>query len=235
VNAVDECENRPGTSTGDEAAGPGEEVEHQALNTLRTGGFREGGVARGGQARQKRFDEAAELLRRAVAIQERVFGKAHPRVASAVNDLGSVALQRGDLDEAEAAFTRMADVYQSVYGAKHYLIGIAISNLASVYVARQEFTRAEPLYRQAIALYEETQSPQHMNTGIGRIKLGRALVGQARYDEAEVEILAGYEILTKQTSPSVSWLRSAREDLVKLYTASNQPDKAKRFEAELRQ
>jgi len=156
-------------------------------------------------------------------------------VASAVNDLGSVALQRGDLDEAEAAFTRMADVYQSVYGAKHYLIGIAISNLASVYVARQEFTRAEPLYRQAIALYEETQSPQHMNTGIGRIKLGRALVGQARYDEAEVEILAGYEILTKQTSPSVSWLRSAREDLVKLYTASNQPDKAKRFEAELRQ
>ena len=44
----------------------------------------------------------------------------------------------------------------------------------------------------------------------------------------------GYDILTKQTSPSVSWLRMAREDLVKLYTASNQPDKAEKFRAELR-
>jgi hypothetical protein len=84
-------------------------------------------------------------------------------------------------------------------------------------------------------LYSELQSPQHLNTGIGRIKLGRALVGQKRYSEAEVELLAGYEILTKQTSPSVSWLRNAREDLVKLYTASNKPEQAKRFKSELTQ
>ncbi|HLG54864.1 MAG TPA: serine/threonine-protein kinase [Vicinamibacterales bacterium] len=184
---------------------------------------------------QKRLDEAADLLRRAVAIQERVFGPKHPRVASAVNDLGAVALARGDLDEAEAAFTRMAGIYRAVYGTKHYLIGIAISNLASVHVARQDYRRAEPLYREAIALYVETQSAQHMNTGIGRIKLGRALVGQKRYTEAETELLAGYEILTTQTSPSVSWLGYAREDLVKLYKASNQPEKARRFEAESRQ
>jgi len=33
----------------------------------------------------------------------------------------------------------------------------------------------------------------------------------------------------------VSWLKRARENLVKLYAASNQPEKAKRFEAELKQ
>ena len=182
---------------------------------------------------QKRYDEAADVLRRAVAIQERVFGPIHPRVASAVNDLGMIAQNRGDLDEAEAAFTRMAAIYRSVYGDKHYLIGIATSNLASVYVLRHQYARAEPLYRQAIAMFSETQSPQHLNTGIGRIKLGRALVGQKRYAEAETELLAGYDILTRQTSPSVSWLRMAREDLVKLYTASNQTEKAERYRAEL--
>jgi serine/threonine-protein kinase len=184
---------------------------------------------------QRRFNEATDALQRAVTIQERVFGPNHPRVASAVNDLGAVALGRGDLDRAEAAFTRMAQIYRSVYGEKHYLIGTAISNLGSVYVAREEYQRAEPLYRQAIAMYSETQSPGHMNTGIGRIKLGRALVGQKRYDEAEKEILAGYEILSKQTSPSVSWLRNARQDLVKLYTATNQPEQARKFQAELAQ
>ncbi|HVQ13669.1 MAG TPA: tetratricopeptide repeat protein, partial [Vicinamibacterales bacterium] len=182
---------------------------------------------------QKRFDEAFAALTRAVTIQERVFGPNHPRVASAVNDLGTVALMRGDLDEAEAAFIRMGQIYRSIYGEKHYLIGTATSNLASVYVARKDYQRAEPLYRQAIAIFSETQSPGHLNTGIGRIKLGRALVGQARYAEAETELLAGYDILTKQTSPSVTWLQAAREDLVKLYTASNKPELAKKFQAEL--
>ena len=182
---------------------------------------------------QKRYDEAGDVLRRAVTIQERVFGPMHPRVASAVNDLGMIAQNRGDLDEAEAAFSRMGAIYRTVYGEKHYLIGIATSNLASVYVLRRQFARAEPLYRAAIAMFSATQSPQHLNTGIARIKLGRALVGQSRYAEAETELLAGYDILTKQTSPSVSWLRMAREDLVKLYTASNQAQKAEKYKAEL--
>ena len=181
---------------------------------------------------QGRLDDASAVLSRAVAIQERVFGPVHPRVASAVNDLGAVALRRGNYDEAEAAFRRMSDIYRSVYGTKHYLIGIAISNIGSVYSARNEHQRAEPFYREAIAMYEATQGPQHLNTGIGRVKLGRALLGQARYAEAENELLAGYGILTAQTSPSVSWLKNAREDLVKLYTASNQPEKAKRFQTE---
>ena len=182
---------------------------------------------------QLKLDEASDVLKRAVSIQEHVFGPVHPRVASAVNDLGAVALKRGNYDEAEAAFRRMRDIYTSVYGTKHYLLGIAISNIGSVYSARNDHKRAEPFYREAIAMYEATQGAQHMNTGIGRLKLGDALVGQERYAEAETELLAGYEILTKQTSPSVSWLKRARENLVKLYTVSNQPDKAKKFQAEL--
>lgn len=127
----------------------------------------------------------------------------------------------------------LSEIYKSVYGTKHYLIGIAISNIGSVSSARNQHKQAELFYREAIAMYDATQGAQHLNTGIGRLKLGDALVGQERYAEAEKELLTGYDILMKQTSPSVSWLRRARENLVKLYTASNQPEKAKKFQAEL--
>ncbi|MBL8238259.1 MAG: serine/threonine protein kinase [Bryobacterales bacterium] len=162
---------------------------------------------------QKRTEDAVALLQRALAIRERVYGASHPLVASTLNELGNLAIVRERYSEAEAYMRRVVAVYREAYGGKHYLISIGLSNLASVYMARKEFARAEPLLREAMAMYALTLAPTHMNVGIGRIKLGRVLLRLQKYDEALVETQAGYDILSKQTSPSVSWLNNARKDL----------------------
>ena len=182
---------------------------------------------------QKRFDEAAALLQRALGIQERVFGADHPRVASVINDLGNIAINRGRLDEAAAAFTRMGDIYRKVHGGKHFLVATADSNLGGVFVAKKDYGQAEVLYRGAIRMYTETQGPEHLNTGIARLKLGRALLRQARYRDAEPETLAGYAIVSRQQTPSVSFLRAAREDLTAIYEATNRPEQAAQYRADL--
>jgi serine/threonine protein kinase/tetratricopeptide (TPR) repeat protein len=187
-----------------------------------------------GQAlvRENRYGEALELLRQALGIQERVYGPVHPRTASVVNELGSVALKAGDLDGAEARFRRLVEIYRAVYGDRHYTVGIALSNLASVYLERKQYARAEPLFQQALEIYGKTLPADHLNVGITRIKLGRTLLRQARHREAESESLAGYNILMKQASPSVSWVRSAREDLAAVYDALHEPEKAAKFRTE---
>jgi serine/threonine protein kinase/tetratricopeptide (TPR) repeat protein len=181
---------------------------------------------------EKRFDEAHDLLTEALAIQEQVFGKVHPRVASALNDLGNVAMGRERLDEAEKHFRRIGNIYQSVYGEEHYLVGIARSNLAGVYMARREYTAAERMYSEAASIFSQAQSPGHLNTGIARIKLGRSLLRQGRTAEAERESKAGYDIVAKQAAPTVSWLKSAREDLVVEYEALHRQDEATQYRAE---
>jgi hypothetical protein len=65
-----------------------------------------------------------------------------------------------------------------------------------------------------------------------RSQLGRALVRELRFKDAEAHILAGYAILTRQANPSVSYLQKAREDLVSVYDALHQPEKAKALRAE---
>ncbi len=182
---------------------------------------------------EHRYGEAGEVLERALAIEEHAYGNVHPRVASALNDLGKVAEDEGKLDEAQADFTRMEAIYRQVYGSKHYLIGIAVSNLGSVYVKRREYAHAERLFRQAIAIFTATLPPGHLNIGIARIKLGHVLVRERRFPEALQESRTGYEILIKQTSPSISWLNTARQDLVDEYTALHQPENSARFRAEL--
>jgi serine/threonine-protein kinase len=127
----------------------------------------------------------------------------------------------------------MAGIYRKTYPKGHYLVGIAVSNLASVYLARKEYAEAERLFRDAIKIYRETLSDEHLNTGIARVKLGRSLLRQGRHAEAETELAGGYEILKKQTASSVSWQVSAREDLVAVYDALRQPDKAAGMRAEI--
>jgi len=182
---------------------------------------------------QQRFDEAAGLLQQSLAIKERVYGAVHPSVASSLNELGNAASMQGKYDLAEPYFQRMADIYRSVYGEHHYLLGIALSNLASVYLGRKEWARAEKIFRQVIPLYTETQSATHINTGIARIKLGRTLLRQQRHAEAVAETRAGYEILIKQMEPKVSWLVSARKDLIEEYDSLQQPENAAKFREEL--
>jgi serine/threonine-protein kinase len=163
--------------------------------------------------REKRFDEATTVLKRALAIRERVFGPVHPMVASTVNELASIAVQTERYDEAEAGFKRMLSIYRSIYGDHHYLLGLATSNLGSVYMGRKDYAGAERLYREAIQRYADTQGPNHLNTGIARIKLGRSLLRQGRFAEAEPESRAGFDILSKQANPAISFLQNAREDL----------------------
>lgn len=185
------------------------------------------------EAMQSRYPEASRLLEQALASMERAYGKVHPRVALVLNESGSVAVYLGKLSEGEADYGRTVEIYRSVYGDQHQMTTIALANLATVYLKQKQYARAEVIFRDVIQRFTKAQSADHLNTGIVRIKLGRTLVHEGRYREAEGEILAGYGIVKKQSSPSVSWLDAARQDLVTVYEALNEPEKAGELRAEL--
>jgi serine/threonine-protein kinase len=181
---------------------------------------------------QRRFDEAAPLLREALSTRERVYGPVHPSVASVLNELGNLSMSRQQLDDAEGYFRRMGAIYRAIHGDRHYLLAVAVSNEAGVRVARRDFAGAEGLYRDAVARFAATQGPTSLNVGIARIKLGRAILRQSRFEEAERETLAGYEIVSREAAPTVSFLTAAREDLAAAYDALGRPDRAAHFRAE---
>src|SRR5579871_323853 len=181
---------------------------------------------------EKKYDEAQSALEQALAVRERVYGKVHPMVADTVNELGGLAYMRDLLEEAEKQYRRMADIYQAVFHGHYFGMATAESNLGTVYMDRKQWPRAEEFFRKALAMYIETQGPDHVNVGIVEEKLGHAILRQSRYREAEEHILIAYRILGKQTSPSASWLQSARKDLGEIYTALHEPEKAKKFLAE---
>ncbi len=184
-------------------------------------------------AYQNKFDESVAVLDRALAIKEHAFGPVHSSVADTLNELGNVEYMRDQWDEAEAHFRRVVDIYRAVYGDHHFKVAIALSNVASTYLDRKDYPRAEQMYRDVVRRNTEALSADNVNTGIARVKLGRTLVRQNRYAEAEVESLAGYNILIKQTSPETTFIRAARKDLIAAYEGMKQPEKAAKYRSEL--
>ena len=180
---------------------------------------------------QNRFDEAKAALTRALAIRERVYGPAHPAVASTTNELASIAYQVDQYDDAIAGYRRVLDIYRSIHGESHYMVGIGLANLGSVYMARRENRDAENLFRQALAVYDRTLPPTNTNIGITRIKLGRVLLRQGRFLEAEKNTRAGHDQLAPQMNPSVSWLVAARTDLAMVYDSLGRVAEAARVRA----
>ncbi len=181
---------------------------------------------------EKRFEEAESLLREALGIQERIYGSSHPHVANVLNELCIVALGRNRLQEAERCSSRVVEIYRAAYGNQHYRVALGLANLASVYLDKKEYARAEKSFREALELYKQVLPADHLYIGIAEVKLGRTLLREKRYSEAEARSFAGYGILTKQTSPSVSWLRSARTDLADIYDHLGQREKAANFRVE---
>jgi hypothetical protein len=146
---------------------------------------------------------------------------------------GPRAQQRGNLDEAEADFRRMAQIYKTVYNDKHYLIGVALSNLAGVYKDRKQYAESERIFREVLKRYAVVLEPDHQMVGIARVRLGETLLAAGRTRDAETELESGYAILTKQKTPSVTWLERARKGLVAVYDSLGRPADAAKIRTEL--
>ena len=126
----------------------------------------------------------------------------------------------------------MADVYKKVYNDKHYVISIALSNIAGVLQERKRYAEAEALFREAIQRYDSTLAPDHQLAGIAHARLGRVLRLQGKWQDALQETKTGYDILMKQTTPSVFWAGRAASDLIMEYDSLGRPADAAKTRAD---
>src|SRR5262249_37430742 len=112
----------------------------------------------------------------------------------------------------------------------------ALAMLAEIEVRNEDFTAAEPAARECLELREK-QFPDAWRTFSARSYLGAILLEQKRYTDCEPLLRSAYDGL-KQREATISRagkvrLKEAAQCLVRLYEASNQPDKAAQWEEAL--
>lgn len=180
--------------------------------------------------REGKLSEASLTLKRALQLETHLSTTPSPQLEFVLDSLGGVALKSGELNQAKQYYEK-ALALSRISGEASQRSGLETSNLGDVYSAEKNYPRAEQLYRQAFQLLSTNFPPGNINVGAAQLKIGHTLVLERRFRDAEPFLLRGYEVVSRQVSPTLSWSVNGRKDLATVYDHLNQPLKAAQFRA----
>lgn len=153
------------------------------------------------------------LMRRALALEEAVFGREHPNVAIQLNNLGLVLLEMDRLAEAEPLIRRALAIDEAALGAGHPNVAIDLGSLARLLQMTDRLSEAEPLMRRALAIDEASFGSDHPSVARDLNNLAQILQDAGRPHEAEPFMRHSVEIFVRALGPDHPSTRGVRKNL----------------------
>ena len=131
------------------------------------------------------YVEAESLMRRALTIDERIYGPVHPRVAALLNNLALMLQANNRPAEAESLMRRTLAIDEENHDQETTEFAIHLGNLAELLKETHRSEEAEPLMRRALAIDEKHYGPEHPIVAIRLNNLAQLLKITNRLGEAE--------------------------------------------------
>jgi tetratricopeptide (TPR) repeat protein len=147
------------------------------------------------------YHNAEPLMRRALEIDEKSFGKDHPDVARDLNNLAQLLKDTNRLKEAEPLMRRALEIDEKSFGKDHPDVARDLNNLAQLLQATNRLKEAEPLYLRVVEIFEKSLGPEHPNVATALNNLAALLQATNRLKEAEPLMRRVVEIYEKSLGP----------------------------------
>lgn len=177
---------------------------------------------------QGRYTEAEKTVREALDLYHSLPTKEVFPLTHMLSCLGQAIAGQGRFGEAETVYREMLDAQRKFLGNDHPDTAGGMSELAQTLRRQGDLAAAEALLRESLAV-RERKLPDAWHTFHNRAQLGEVLSDQKKYGEAEPFLLTGFEGM-EQRADHVRDRRKVFSEtirnLIQLYEATGQPDKA---------
>jgi serine/threonine protein kinase/tetratricopeptide (TPR) repeat protein len=180
-------------------------------------------------------DRAVPLLEETLQKLKARLGSDHPDTLTCMGNLGKAYARARQGEKAVATLVPFVDgMRKRVPQDSPQLAGL-LSPVSRELLGCGQYAPAEPLLRECLAIREKHQADAWF-TFDTQSMLGGALLGQKKYADAEPLLLKGYEGMKIRAQTiskgGASRLPEALDRLIELYTATQRPDEAKKWQAE---
>ena len=139
--------------------------------------------------KEKKFDKALPLAKRALEIREQLLPPTDPRVAVSLNYLGDVYMAKQDYGGAKKTFERLLQMQEAQFGPTHVTLATTLDRLAALYYLYGKQTKAEESYQRALAAREKAFGPETVQVADTLYAMGQFYRFRREYDRA----LASYK------------------------------------------
>ena len=145
--------------------------------------------------------EAEQVLKRALAITEKVYGPDHPEVAIRANNIGLILKHQGDLAGALQYTQRALAIDEKVYGPDHPTVAIFANNIGQILQGQGDLAGALRYGQRALAIGEKVYGPDHPAVAIRANNIGNILRDQG-------DLAGGLAVLSARAGYRRKGLRS---------------------------
>ncbi|WP_313950012.1 tetratricopeptide repeat protein [Nostoc sp. FACHB-190] len=166
-----------------------------------------------------KYSTAVPLIKRALAIQEKVLGQEHPSVATSLYVLAGLYIVQGKYEPAEPLYLRILAMQEKVLGQEHPDIVTSVMNLAALYILQGKHTQAEPLYLRALAIQEKVLGQEHPNVATSLINFAQLYQLQGNYAQAEPLLQRALAIRQKVLGQEHPDIATSLDNLAAVYQA----------------
>jgi serine/threonine protein kinase len=126
-----------------------------------------------------------QLNRRALPLDEELFGDRHPYVAVTLYNLGNIRLDYGDYLEGERLFARAVELNESWYGTAHPKTANSMLMHGRAIAYQGRLGEADVLYRKALQALHAAYGENHVRVGSVLSLMGDLARDQGNFVEAE--------------------------------------------------
>ena len=173
------------------------------------------------------------LSREALAGCERALGLEHPNTIIAMHHLGLALADQNKYEEAETFIRRALELQIKAVGENHPFTLVFRLDLGQTLFHLGRAAEAEKLFRSVLEQGRTDARVGDWQVDWFRSLLGRCVAVQGRHEEAELDVVEGYEALKAKLGPEHRHTRGALTAVVRLYEAWGKADRAAEFRAAL--
>ena len=172
-----------------------------------------------------RYETAIPLLKRALAIKERLLRADNLEVATSADNLEVAYAEAGEYSEAEPLATRALATREKLEPGS-LDAALSLNNLGLIFKHEGRYLDAEQLYRRSLTVRVKLLGPDHPLVSATLDNLANLLEEQDRYAEAEPLYRRAVEITGKRLGVDHPNVAIALGNLAQMYEAEGQYQRA---------
>jgi len=173
-----------------------------------------------------KYDEALSVAERSLAIREKIPRIGDEDLATSLNNLALIHLEKGNYEKSEALYNRSLALTEKVHGSDHPDVAQIVNNLARIRMAKGDLRAAETLFTRALQIREKVLGQEDPSVALTINNLAQLFVELGDYKKAEPLYQRAQTILEKALGPEHFSLAFVRNSLGMLYEKKGDYQKA---------